>query len=182
MTEPQYLEAFRLAHGTNTVRVRVVSPGGDPRALVEAAIRLRDEAARRARRERDLNLAYDEVWCVLDVDEHAWLEAARLLARENAIELAVSNPAFELWLLLHFAGQTAHVERKRASELLRKHVPRYDKHIRFEDLASGYADAVERAAALDRRHAKAGAEGANPSTGVYRLTERIREFGRSARL
>lgn len=181
VTEPQYVEAFRLAHGANTVRVHVESPGGDPQALVEAAIRLRDGSTRRAKRERDANLAYDEVWCVLDVDEHARLGSARSLARESGIALAVSNPCFELWLLLHLAEQGAHIERKRAATLLRKHLPLYDKHVRFEDLSAGYGDAVRRAEALDRRHAETGAEGANPSTGMYRLTERIRKFGKTAR-
>jgi len=182
VTEREYVEEFRLAHGATTVRVHVHAPGGDPRTLVETAITMRDEAVRRAKRERDLNLAYDEVWCVFDVDEHARLEAARTLARDGGIFLAVSNPCFELWLLLHFAGQSAHLERKRAGDLLKKHLPAYDKHVRFEDLAPGYGDAVRRAEALDHRHTEMGAEGANPSTGMYRLTERIRQFGRNARL
>jgi len=182
VTEPQYVEGFRLAHGATTVRVHVEAPGGDPRALVEAAARMRDEAARRARREGDQNLAYDEVWCVFDVDEHARLESARALAGAENVELAVSNPCFELWLLLHLADQNAHVEVKRVSTLLRKHLPRYDKHVRFQDVASGYDDAVRRAEALDRRHAERGTEGANPSTGIYRLTERIRKFGKNARM
>jgi hypothetical protein len=34
---------------------------------------------------------------------------------------------------------------------------------------------------LDRRHAQSRTEGGNPSTGVYRLTERIRELGKRHR-
>jgi hypothetical protein len=181
VTEPEYVEEFRLAHGATTVRVHVHAPGGDPKALVEAAIAKRDEAAQRVKREGDPNLAYDEVWCVFDVDEHARLEEARVLAGKGGIDLAISNPCFELWLLLHRTEHTAQAERKRISTLLRKHLPGYDKHVRFGDVASGYDDAVRRAEALDRRHAKDGADGRNPSTGVYRLTELIRKFGKSAR-
>lgn len=182
VTEPRYIETFRLAHGANTVRVRVEAPGGDPRALVETAIRLRDEATRRAKRERDRNLAYDEVWCVFDVDEHARTPEARHLAASSRIRLAVSNPCFELWLLLHFAERTAHVTTAQVVKLLRGHLPTYQKHVRFDDVHHGYLDAVERGKALDRRHGELGSEGGNPSTGMYRLTERIREFGKSARM
>jgi hypothetical protein len=182
VTEPEYINEFRLAHGTNTVRVRVVAPGGDPVALVQHAADLREAAAREARRARDENLAYDEVWCVVDVDVHARLAEARALAGRSEVDLAVSNPCFELWLLLHFVEHTAHLSAADARRRLRKHLPNYDKHVRFEDVAAGYADAVERAEALDRRHAATDSEGANPSTGVYRLTERIRRFGKSERL
>ncbi|HEU4556391.1 MAG TPA: RloB family protein [Longimicrobium sp.] len=116
------------------------------------------------------------------MDQHARAEAARHLAAKEAIHLAVSNPCFELWLLLHFADHAAHVTASQPGRLLRKHLPRYDKHLRFEDVADGCSDAVRRAGMLERRGSKAGEAGANPSTGVYRLTERIRQFGKEARL
>jgi hypothetical protein len=50
----------------------------------------------------------DEVWCVFDVDEHPKLAEARDQANANGIQLAVSNPCFELWLLLHFQEHRAH--------------------------------------------------------------------------
>jgi hypothetical protein len=182
VTEPQYLRGFARAQGANTVRLVVQAPGGDPRALVECAIQLRDEAAARAARERDENLAYDEVWCVFDVDDHARLQAARELAERTGIGLAVSNPCFELWLILHFREHGAHLTSRRAAELLGKHIPGYHKHVRYEELSVGYADAVERATSLERRHLKAGTDGGNPSTAVHRLTERIRMLGKANRL
>jgi hypothetical protein len=160
----------------------VESPGGDPKALVVRAVALRDAAAVEARRAGDPNLAYDDVWCVFDVDTHPRLTAARAAATEAGIHLAISNPCFELWLLLHFTPHAAHATPAGARRLIRNHLPEYDKHLRFEDLADGYDDAVKRAEALDRHHASLGQEGGNPSTGVHRLTERIREFGKTARL
>lgn len=181
VTERQYINAFRLAHGASTVRIRVEAPGGDPRALVQRAIELRDQAAERAVRERDENIAFDEVWCVFDVDQHARLQEARGIAEEAGIQLAVSNPCFELWLILHFSDHGAHLSPRRATELLKRHLAGYEKHIRFEGLSPGYEDAVRRAEALDQRHAAAGTDGGNPSTGVYRLTERVRQFGKATR-
>lgn len=182
VTEPRYIESFRVAQGSTAVRVRVVSPGGDPRALVERAIELRGAARVDARRAGDANLAYDEVWCVFDVDQHARFTEACRLAAEADIRTALSNPCFELWLVLHFADQTAHLSTAQARRLLRGHLPRYDKHIRFEELEEGYTGAVSRALALERRHTAQGSPGANPSTGVHHLTERIRQFGRERRL
>lgn len=164
------------------MRVHIRAPGGDPRALVEYAAEMAAQADEQARRTGDDNLRYDEIWCVLDVDEHARLEEARRIGSEAGVKLAVSNPCFELWLLLHYSEQNGHVERKPVAKLLQHHLPNYDKHVDFQSLYRGYTDAVARAASLDRRHAQASTEGGNPSTGVYRLTERIRELGRSRRL
>lgn len=182
VTEPQYIEGFRIAQGANTVRVHVKAPGGDPKAVVETAIKLADAAAERARRERDDNLRYDEVWCVFDVDEHQRLDDAHGIADAGGVSLAVSNPCFELWLLLHFADQKAALSPKLAFQLLKKHLPAYTKHIRFAEVSAGYADATVRAEALDTHHARIGTEGGNPSTGVYRLTQRIKELGRAQRM
>lgn len=181
MTEPEYIRGFAVAQGANTVRLHVATPGRDPEGLVHHALKLRDEAAMRADRERDENLAYDEVWCVFDVDEHARLEAARNLAAREGIGVAVSNPCFEFWLILHFRDHAAHLTSRKAADLLGKHIPEYDKHIRYEDLAGGYADAVARATSLERRHEQAGTNG-NPSTRVHHLTERVRELGKAHRL
>jgi hypothetical protein len=181
-TEPDYINGFRLAHGANTVNVHVQSPGGDPKLLVERCIALKDAAALAAKRRRDANLAYDEVWCVFDVDRHARLDAARTLAASAGVHLAVSNPCFELWLLLHFTDHGTHATAAQARRLVRRHLPRYDKHLRFEEVSSGYREAARRAEALGRRRSEVGEEGGNPSTGVYRMTERIRRFGKEARL
>lgn len=182
VTERQYLNGFARAQGANTVRLRIVAPGGDPEGLVRRAIELRDEAGDRAVRERDENLAYDEVWCVFDVDDHARLQAARALADREGISLAVSNPCFELWLILHFRDHGAHLNSRQAADLLGRHIHDYRKHVRYEDLADGYVTAVDRATSLERRQEEAGRIGGNPSTGVHHLTERVRKLGKAHRL
>jgi hypothetical protein len=151
-------------------------------ALVCAAAALRDRAAERARREGDDNLTYDEVWCVFDVDEHARVMQAQRLAAQEEVRIAVSNPCFELWLLLHFREQTGHLDPRRTASLLQNHLRVYEKHVRFVEFAPGYEPAVRRAESLDAQHARVGSQGGNPSTGVYRLTERIRQLGKAARM
>lgn len=76
--------------------------GGVPKTVVELAVKLKKESEGQARRRRDVNLRYDHIWCVFDIDEHPFVPEARQQARDNRIDVAVSNPCFELWLLLHF--------------------------------------------------------------------------------
>lgn len=49
------------------------------------------------------------IWCVFDRDDNTdeMLRRAGQLAEKEGYFLAYSNPAFELWYLLHFQEQTA---------------------------------------------------------------------------
>lgn len=173
-TEPGYLKAFQHAVRNPRVHIEIAGETGEPRTVVEIAIRLREEAAQEAIRQRDENLKLDEVWGVFDVDEHPKLDQARQLAASNAIELAISNPCFEIWALLHFQDQRAHVERHKARAALQRHLPGYDKVLDFAKMFPGYTLAVRRAHALDVEAQRHRQLGRNPTTGVPRLTELIR--------
>ena len=89
-TEKVYFEGFHAPH----VVMRVKSGDSDPLRLV---VQARDHQ----RRERD---AFDQIWCVFDRDVVPVERFSRALqeAEESAIHIAYSNPAFELWFLLHF--------------------------------------------------------------------------------
>lgn len=174
VTEPLYFKNLRAELRTSLVEVEVEGHGAGPKTLVERASLRKRESDRYAQKEQDAFLAYDEIWCVFDVDEHAKLADARQQARDKGIELAVSNPCFELWALLHFQSQTAYLERQAARSRLKAHLPGYDKDLPFARLRTSYGEAVRRAAQLERRCEERGCPGDNPSTGVHRLTERIR--------
>ncbi len=173
-TEPGYLKAFQHAQRNPRVQVQVAPETGVPQTVVEIAIRLRDEAEREAKHQRDENIKWDVVWGVFDIDEHPNVEHARRLAATNSIQLAVSNPCFELWALLHFQDQRAHIERHVARAALQRHLPGYDKALDFTKMQHGYAQAVNRAQDLEREAALHQNDGRNPTTGVYALTEQIR--------
>src|ERR1035438_2177974 len=108
-TEPGYFQETR--HLERSLIDLEMSPGGEPKALVERAVEKKKSAERLARSQRDSNLRYDQVWCVFDIDEHRLIPEAKQQAGANGIELAISNPCFELWALLHFRDQRAHIER-----------------------------------------------------------------------
>lgn len=175
VTEPGYFEALRRKErATLVIELEIDDKGGVPKTLVERAVRKKKAEARKAQREGDKRLGYDAVWCVFDIDEHPRLHDACQQAQANEIELAISNPCFELWALLHFQEQNAPLDRGQARQLLKNHLPRYDKELPFEQMDAHYAEAVRRAETLDKRHNDINESGANPSTSVYRLTESIR--------
>jgi hypothetical protein len=128
---------------------------------------------REAGRREDENVRYDHVWCVFDVDQHPLVPEARQQARANAIDLAVSNPCFELWFVLHFQDQTAHIERHKVQRLCREHMPGYQKSPDCDALRPHQAEATERAIKLENWQASRDNAGGNPSTGVHRLIQRI---------
>lgn len=142
--------------------------------LVEKALCRKRAAESEAGKQRDDSLRFDEVWCVFDVDEHPGISDARQKAAANGIKLVVSNPCFELWPLLHFQDQTAHIHRSKVQSLCRKYMPGCEKKLPCEELLSRYEDAYARATDLARLHTYNGTEGANPSTDVYKLVQAIR--------
>jgi hypothetical protein len=174
VTEPEYFRVFQSVCRNPRVRIRIADAHGVPKTLVEAAKRYKREAEKDAAREKDDNLAYDSVWCVFDTDEHPHVPDAKQMARDGDIDLAVSNPCFELWLLLHFRDNPGMQRRDKVHEMLTECVSKYDKHIHYAEYSAGYQQAVTRAKRMDQAADEAGEAGRNPTTGVYRLTELIR--------
>lgn len=173
VTEPKYFRGLRRGLRNPAIEVEIDEQHGTPRTLVARAARRKKDAAREARRQRDAFLAYDEVWCVFDVDDHPLLPDAKQQARDNGISLAISNPCFELWALLHFCDQTAEQPRQRIRQLLKAYIPDYDKELPAPTLMPHLAKAMARARHLEHLAALAGEPGKNPSTGVHLLIERI---------
>ena len=96
-TEPGYFRAFQHAAHNPRVHIKIARECGVPKTVVEVAIRLREEAKQEAKRQRDENLRWDEVWGVFDVDEHPNLDKARQLAEAR-------HPARDIEPLLRAVG------------------------------------------------------------------------------
>lgn len=174
VTEPEYLRGFTAACRNPRVHLVVDREHGVPWSLVRVAKERKRAAEEEAVRTGDENRRYDEVWCVFDIDSHPNITDAVQMARDNGILLAISNPCFELWLVLHFRESPGARHRHDVQRMLRDYLPGYDKGVDFADLQAGYEAAVERAAHLDRDADDMAEAGRNPTTGVYRLTESIR--------
>lgn len=171
-TEPEYLEALRRQPEVRDVaavdlRIEAQRNGSVPLTLVRMAVRARERAARE---EGEV----DEFWCVFDVEwpaNHPGLREALDLARQNGIEVAVSNPCFELWLALHFDAHTRWLDNDEACRLRRSYDGQADKGLDPALYMPRIASAAQRAAALEARHGKNGTvfPHDNPSSGMHRL-------------
>lgn len=183
LTEPKYLHAFANERATRTVKVETVGAAGDPITLVDRATELRDTAAANAHAKGDPFLAYDEVWCCFDVDKFGpRVPAARDTAVARGLNLAMSNPCFELWLILHFRDSPGPRDHHDMQRVWRDLQPKLaDKDIDFAALSPGYESAVRRATHLLDDATRYGEPIRNPVTEVHRLTDSIDAEGRERR-
>jgi hypothetical protein len=168
-TEPSYFRGLMRVLRTTLIDVEIGDEQKDPKGLVELAKAHRDRARRAAKRAGDDSLKYDEVWCVFDVDQHARLADAIQQAAACSIELAISNPCFELWLLIHFVDQWAYISCADAQSAVRGRIHGYAKKVEYSMLKGKAYQAVERAKEMDRRAIDTGETIVNPTTGVWRL-------------
>lgn len=165
-TEVAYLKGLRNALKAATVALTITAKPGAPDQLVAYA---RDNCARDD---------FDEVWCVTDVDhyerEGGKVTAAVAMAATAGINLAVSNPCFELWLLLHHDGCSGYCANcEVVAKKLKATLATYDKtNLRYQDFADQRDVAMKRARRLDPTGKD---HGRNPSTNVWSLVEAILE-------
>jgi hypothetical protein len=174
-SEPEYFKGLSKSVQSTRVDIRIEPGCGVPESVVNAAKRIKKEAEESASREGDDNIAFDSVWCVFDFDEHPNIPKALQLAKDCGISVALSNPNFELWLLLHFRESPGMQHRDRIVEILKTFVPNYSKSVDYATYSTGYDDAVRRAKQLDESATVDGEVGRNPTTGVYKLTVEICE-------
>lgn len=118
----QYFDFFRLSR----VQIYVVP-------TVDGTSNAADVLARLLKINHDPD---DELWMLLDVDhcdraEHVRAFAGAIAeARRKGINVAVSKPCFELWLLLHYIDETSLDGIRNARDVeaaLRKAIGEYDK-------------------------------------------------------
>lgn len=161
-TEVQYLEGL-VQHlrstGTSVRGVRSKGIGRDPSQVVGAAIEMRDA---------DTD-GYSATWVVVDVDNHATLDSALREATKEKINVVVSNPCFEMWLLWHYEECTSYQETKSAIARLTR-FGHTDKQMPNSFPYHGWNEAVRRAG----DSVACGCRGPNPSTAMPHLVEALR--------
>jgi hypothetical protein len=175
-TEPEYLEALKRHPSVRDVaavdlRVETGHGGSVPATLVSMAAHAR-------RRALDDEAEIDEFWCVFDVEwptNHPSLKAAVEQARHHNIELAVSNPCFELWLILHFQDQNAWLDNDDACRIRMSLDGARGKGIEASAYISRREVAERRAEKLERRHLEDDTHfpDNNPSSGMHRLLKAV---------
>ena len=89
---------------------------------------------------------------------------------EQGVEVACSNPCFELWLLLHDRDY----DKPNDPKTLKKEVVALRKRKTLPQLVAEVEAAEGRAEALSERREEERRPDGNPSTGVGRLTRALR--------
>ncbi|MDP8240509.1 MAG: RloB family protein [Candidatus Hatepunaea meridiana] len=99
--------------------------------------------------------------------------------KREKYRVVYSNPSFELWVLLHFKSQTAFITRHDALREVKKHLPDYEKGLRYELYASiieNEVNAIEYAKYLERHHHQIGydtPDSRTPSSTLFYLIEQL---------
>jgi hypothetical protein len=153
-----YLNGLRRRARNSAITVRIKKKPVSPAQLVAYTAQLWKESRE----------DFDAAWCVFDVDEFQDIQRAVTDARRAGIEVAVSNPCFELWLLLHFRDLNRQAGTYRELlPYLKRHLPDYDKaKLEFRWFEDTWRRAVDRARELTPRGRE---HEINPATGVWPL-------------
>jgi RloB-like protein len=179
-TEPYYFSGLKNHERLPTAHLKICGEecGSDPMSVVTYALQIYEE---------EKEDRFDAIFCVIDRDGHANFKAAvarieDLKATGTPIEVFVSWPCFEYWVLLHHCYTRATYCSPRQglsacdaveSEIRRKHDRSYAKADRslYTRLKPRQTDALRNAA---RAKADADLTGEpNPSTDVHSLVSRL---------
>ena len=121
----------------------------------------------------------DEAWIVIDTDQ--WtddqFDNIQKWATQDASgihrDVAISNPKFEYWLLLHFEDVKGGEAAEKCAERLKKHLSKYKKGIdksKFDE--KKIKTAINRARTRDENYCKRHTDAVG-CTDVYKLVESI---------
>jgi len=117
----------------------------------------------------------DEAWLVIDRDH--WPESQLDMLYEWALQngqygVALSNPKFEYWLLLHFEDGDNIASPRECSDRLARCLPGYDKHINPREFTQERInDAIQRAKKRDNPPCRDWPHATG--TTVYKLAEKL---------
>lgn len=169
-TEPLYFSSWR----TRGMSMQILQVSHtDPVGIVRDARKLLENYDFEPR-------AGDSAWCVYDVDENedTAIESALKFAESKKFNVVVSNPCFELWYLLHFQAIYSPTNGANISQLLKKHIPDYQKNNPVYSLLKPHvATAITNAKLLAIKYnAQVNpkcSRAAAPYTNVYELVETI---------
>jgi hypothetical protein len=183
-TEPDYFRSFPLGNAC----VKSFGLGHTKTQLVQAVLGMI---------QKDATLKDQEVWVVFDMDRSPDQEEkqsedfnqAIALARENGIQVAYSNDAFELWFILHYQPQDAQWLRdqyyQKLSELWGCHYEREGKASSFckktyqrlqNDERADQQKALRRAEQIHHQQTARPFAEQNPCTTVYQLVAALNRY------
>ncbi len=165
-TERMYFEWFQRAGAVIQVEwLKGKHGSAPPQVLKRMQKRLKTEGLRHE----------DEAWLVVDKDQWTDSQLSELSnwsLKQDNYHLAVSNPMFEYWLLLHFDEGIGISTASQCKDRLKHHWPKFDKdRLDMARLDGGITKAIERAKAKDTPLCSDWPR--RTGTTVYRLVEKL---------
>lgn len=105
VTEPRYFQNYKFPN------LKIVHYGGSPLETMRKAVKIAGE-------QRKAQAKYAGVWVVVDKDnyEETELQEAQKLGKQKHIDLIVSVPCFEIWLLWHLQECGSYLTTPQAQE------------------------------------------------------------------
>lgn len=178
-TEPDY---FRSLQRTQSDLLFDLKPAvGVPYTVATEATTLCKKLGLGKKKKKNMNSfeARDQVWAVFDRDAHPHFEDAIALCKKEGVNVARSNPCFEVWLILHKEDYQKPDGRDLVQARLNKLCPEYDpkkkKSADCSKLVGALEAAEKRATAQLKRRSDEGAPFGRPSTTVHLLTLAMRK-------
>lgn len=174
-TETNYLKAFNRCQS----EYRVVPAKGnntDAGNIVDDAIK--------AISQEELRFDFGDLAVALvdtDKGKEAQIKSARGKAQKNNVQMILSNPCFEVWLLQHYRFSTrSYNSSNEAIEELKSHWSEYEKNTNdFSALIKTTKTALEHAKKLRQHHTEASSTNdvlkCNPGTDVDKLVKMLHE-------
>ncbi|HEX9511932.1 MAG TPA: RloB family protein [Puia sp.] len=190
-TERVYFEGFKEKIPNETIYLKAVGTGLDPKGVVERAIKERDLLSLEAKKDVDV------VWVVFDKDDadkspgkRTRYAEAFAIAQTSNLRTAYSNEVFEVWLLLHLIELDPEkpLPRKAVYDLIQENIRVNKEYALFEyvhgntdvlDILKKIGDenkAIERATRLLEGQKDKDPINANPSTKVHWLVKELHEW------
>ena len=177
-TEPNYFRALKQSLSPESnINVKFPSPGAVAHKIANKAVEFKNRHSQLKRAASSLN-QNDQVWAVFDRDNHPNFDEAVRLCLENDIPIGLSNPCFEVWLILHLedygAIENSKKVKKHYCELIQNKT-KWEKKNHYHKLVECVETAESRAMKLLKLRHQEGKVFGKPSTTVGKLTAAIRE-------
>ena len=180
-SSPGYFKRLRHKLGLSSVHVEVCGKecGSAPLSVVDFAKEKKESV-----KTSTVIDEYDEIFCVIDKDQHETLDRAYNKARDNDLTIILSNPCFEYWYVLHFerTGRSYTHHRNVVTYLKRECYDKYDKGSdSIFDVVYGDTDtaiANSKHVLRSQWHDPDDLRECNPSTHVHVVIECIRGIGK----
>lgn len=182
-TEPNYFRSFESVSnsGSWVPDVETTGKGTNTIQVVDQAIELRDDAARRGN-------PYDAVWAVFDRDSFPAVDFDNAIqkADSHGIGCAWSNEAFELWYIYHFLARTTPMSRQNYGQEITKHICRHPGRANYAykkndpamrrilaECGCDEEEAIKRAERQEKTFSGWSYHAHNPCTMVYKLVRQL---------